>query len=92
MAMAGNQLTSACCQALSLLQSPLESRISTLNVLDCYLKLSGLEGQGQWVASHGRVFPLLLGCWNCTADAAVGWLWTLCLMLYLPCCHLGQGT
>lgn len=37
----------------------------------------------------GCVFPLLLGCWNCTADAAVGWLWTLCLMLHLPCCDLG---
>lgn len=35
------------------------------------------------------VFLLLLGCWDCTADAAVEWLWTLCLMLHLPCCDLG---
>lgn len=43
--MVGNQLTSPCCQQWSLLQSPLANEISTLNVLGCYLKLSGLEGQ-----------------------------------------------
>lgn len=46
-AIRGNLLTSACCQQPSLLQSQLASGISTLNVLDLYLKLSGLEGQGQ---------------------------------------------
>lgn len=45
--MAGHQLTSACCQQRSLLQSPLGNEMSTLNVLDCHLKLSRLEGQGQ---------------------------------------------
>lgn len=43
---AGNQLTSACCQQLCLLKNPLVDEISTLNVQDCCLKLSGLEGQG----------------------------------------------
>ena len=46
-AVRGNHLTSACCQQLPLLQSQLASEISPLDVLDLYLKLSGLEGQGQ---------------------------------------------
>lgn len=42
-AVGGNHLTSACCQQ----PSQLAGGIGTLNVLDLYLKLSRLEGQGQ---------------------------------------------
>lgn len=44
----------------------------------------GWRDRGDERLPMGCVFPLLLGCWNCTAAAAVGWLWTLCLMLPLP--------
>lgn len=46
-AVGGNHLTSARCQQPSLLRSQLAGGIGTLNVLDLYLKLSRLEGQGQ---------------------------------------------
>lgn len=73
-AIRGNHLASACCQQPSLLQSQLAGGISTLNVLDFYLKLSGLGGQGQRVAFHGLCVPL------------VAWM----LVLYSGCGRAGR--